>query len=84
MFIDQEKIDKYKTSFPLTFSEALEMLKFGLNVRRPFWQIDFIKIKKPNKINDGTIRHAIFESDAGLPIDLTASDILSDDWIIVE
>lgn len=84
MFIDQEKIDKYKTSFPLTFSEALEMLKFGLNVRRPFWQIEFINIKKPTKINDGSTRHAVFMSEKGEIVELTATDIISDDWIIVD
>lgn len=87
MMIDQEKIDAYKIKQPLTFSEALEMLKFDLKVKRMSWglpQLDFIKIKKPTGANDGSRRDAYFVDYFGNEMAITTLDILSDDWIIVE
>lgn len=85
--IDQEKIDELKQRQPLNFSEALEMMKFNLKVRRTGWKIpklDFVKIKKPTSANDGSSRDACFSDYFGKEFQLTAIDILSDDWVIVD
>jgi len=87
MIIDQEKIDNLKANQPIDFSDALEVLKYGLKVKRTGWKVsklEFIKLKKPTLTNDGSRRDAIFTDYLGDEHVLTTEDILAEDWIIVE
>jgi len=83
MIIDQERINELKLKQPLSFSEALEILKCGMKVKRISWKFDFIKIKKPSGANDGSRRDAYFVDQDGNELVPTMIDILSDDWIII-
>lgn len=84
MLIDQERIDALKEKQQLTFSEALEMLKFDLKVKRYSWPIQFMRIKRPTAVNDGSRRDACFVNELGHEMSLLSADVLSDDWFIVE
>jgi len=84
MLIDQEKIDQLKVNQPLTFSDALEVLKAGVKVKRAPWPIEFMMIKRPTAVADGSRRDPYFISSNGTEMNLLAIDILSDDWLIID
>ena len=82
--IDQERIDLLKARQPLNFSEALEMMKFNLKVTRTIWTDAFIKIKRPTGANDGSRRDAFFVNQFGDEMEIMTTEILAEDWLIVE
>ncbi len=89
MIIDQDKIDELKNNQPLDFSDALFLMKSGLKVRRRSWKdTPFIKIKKPTGANDGSSREAMIvgevEGNIIANADFKSTDLLAEDWIIVE
>jgi len=83
MMINQERIDELKANQPINFSEALEMMKFNLKVKRIGWDWS-VRIKRPTGINDGSSRDASIIMHNGFELELKVEDILAEDWLIVE
>lgn len=87
MMIDQKKLEHLTENQPLSFEDAMYLLRVQKKVRRVVWQGNFNKTDPKYIYLKKSMSEVAFEpcfvDERGVKYRITTTDILTEDWMLV-